>query len=200
MDLFRRNGINDGRYPVHGVISIFYRSTKRHGLQMKEMVPLFKKQQLIKCHLLKTSSDPEVRMSYEARTAKEKKLADPNSAVSKSVQNQWRPCVDLEKLLSEVKHNFMFGCGVRSRGLGSDTKLKKNVQKRPKKGLPLYSCWMRRLTSNGRHATQLAHFAESCKWDGIMGQDKPWRTAIYQSNDTLFQWTIEAVEDQCSSP
>jgi hypothetical protein len=80
---------------------------------MKGMVPFFKKQQLIKCHLLKTPSDPEVRMLYEARTIKGKELAksDPLASITK---NCWRPCVELEKLLSEGKHNSVFGCGVRS--------------------------------------------------------------------------------------
>ena len=50
------------------------------------------------------------------------------------------------------------------------------------------------------HTTQLAHFAEWCKWDGIMAHDKLWQTAIYDSSDTLFQWTIKAIEDQCPSP
>ena len=33
-----------------------------------------------------------------------------------------------------------------------------------------------------------------------MAQDKLWQTAIYDSSDTLFQWTIQAIEDQCPSP
>ena len=33
-----------------------------------------------------------------------------------------------------------------------------------------------------------------------MAQDKLWRAAIYQNDDTLFQWTIKAIEDQCPSP
>ena len=78
---------------------------------MKEMVPFFKKQQLIKCHLLKTSSDPKVRVLYEARTVNEKLLS---TSENKVVRNQWRPCVELEQLLSEVKNNSMFGCGLRA--------------------------------------------------------------------------------------
>ena len=79
---------------------------------MKEMVPFFKRQQLIKCHLLKTSSDPEVRMLYEARMANEKRLSKSENKVTR---NRWRPCLELEQLLSEVKHNSMFGCGLRAR-------------------------------------------------------------------------------------
>ena len=33
-----------------------------------------------------------------------------------------------------------------------------------------------------------------------MAQDKLWRAAIYEYSDTLFQWTIKAIEDQCPSP
>ena len=50
------------------------------------------------------------------------------------------------------------------------------------------------------HPTQLAHFADGCKWDGMMAQDKLWRAAMYEYSDTLFQWAIKAIEDQCPSP
>ena len=215
-------------YPKHGVVSIFYRSTKRFGLQMKEMMPFFKKQQLIKCHLLKTSSDQEVRMVYEARAANEKKLSKPISSkterfkaqfcqpvfqskaatriTSKIVQNRWRPCVELENLLSEVKYNSMFGCGVRAghdkRGLGCDPKLKKKKGSATAEERAAVLEILDEKIDEQRylHATQLAHFGEWCKWDGIMAQDKIWQAAIYDYNDTLFQWTIKAIEDQCPSP
>ena len=68
-------------------------------------------------------------MLYEAWTVHEKILS---TSENKVVRNQWRPCVELEQLLSEVKHNSMFGCGLRAhhgkRGLGQDTKLKKDEQ------------------------------------------------------------------------
>ena len=71
-------------------------------------------------------------MLYEARATKDKELAE-SDALANITKNCWRPCVELEKLLSEVKHDSMFGCGVRSgnasRGLGYDTKLKKKKSK-----------------------------------------------------------------------
>ena len=170
---------------------------------MKEMPPFFKKQQLIKCHLLKTSSDPEVRMLYEARTIKEKELAK-SGPLARNTKNCWRPCVELEKLLSEVKHNSMFGCGVRSgndsRGLGYDTKLQKKKSKQAAERATALEILDEKIDGlRYTHATRLAHFAEWCKWDEIMAQDKLWQTAIYDSSDTLFQWIIKAIEDQCPS-
>ena len=58
-------------YAKSGDPTAFYRSTEHHGWHMKEMVPFFKKMQLIRRHLLKYSSDPDVRLIYESRAKKE---------------------------------------------------------------------------------------------------------------------------------
>ena len=41
------------------------------GLGLKEMVSFFKKQQLLKCNLLKHSANPVVQKLYEARAKRE---------------------------------------------------------------------------------------------------------------------------------
>ena len=100
----------------------------------------------------------------------------------------------------------MFGCGLRAhfdtRGLGLDTQLKKKkTSAQAEERQSVLEILDERIDElRYLHATQVAHFAEWCKWDGIMAQDKLWRTAIYQHDDTLFQWTIKAIEDQCPSP
>ena len=100
----------------------------------------------------------------------------------------------------------MFGCGLRTghdtRGLGCDPKLKKKkaTANGEERATVLEILDERIDELHYLHATQLAHFGEWCKWDGIMAQDKLWQAAIHEHNDTLFQWTIKAIEDQCPSP
>ena len=107
-------------YAKAGDPSIFYRSARHHGWHMAEMVPHFKKMQLIKCHLLMTSSDPEVRQIYEARSTREHSHdgSHPKFAASLGqvhvpastnpvLHNAWKPCVELKQLVNEVKHKGM---------------------------------------------------------------------------------------------
>ena len=96
----------------------------------------------------------------------------------------------------------MFGCGVHAghdkRGLGCDPKLKKKKGSATAEERAAVLEILDEKIDEQRylHASQLAHFGEWCKWDGIMAQDKIWQAAIYDYNDTLFQWTIKAIKDQ----
>ena len=93
---------------------------------MKEMVPFYKKLQLIKCHLLKHSSDPEVRLIYEARAKFEHQCTLSKDPVKRG---QWRPTQALEPLINEAKHASKFLQNTRSksdtRGLGCGNNLLK---------------------------------------------------------------------------
>ena len=99
-------------YAKHGNATVFYRSVKH----MKGMVPFFKKMQLIKCLLLKTSSDADVCELYQARSKREKTAAQSSNPVAKGT---WRQTVELEPLLSEAKARKMI-CGAQTgtAGLG----------------------------------------------------------------------------------
>ena len=88
-------------YAKSGHPITFYRSTEHHGWHMKEMVPFYKRLQLIKCHLLKHSSDPEVRLIYEARAKFEHQCFLSNDPVKRG---QWRPTQALEAPIDAAKH------------------------------------------------------------------------------------------------
>ena len=80
------------------------------GARAKEMIPFFKKQQLLKCHLLKHSADPVVQKLDEARAKRELQQRQSKDPV---VKETWRPCVELESLLSEAVHCKRFtACGL----------------------------------------------------------------------------------------
>ena len=95
------------------------------------MVPFFKKQQLLKCHLLKHSADPVVQKLYEARAKREQQQSQSKKPV---VKKTWRPCVELESLLSEAVHCKRFTADCRgagdTRGLGfTRSKLRRDTPK-----------------------------------------------------------------------
>ena len=87
-------------YAKSGNPTIFYRHSHHYGLTMKEIAPFFQKQQLIKCHLLKTSSNVDVCDLYKARATRESKAKQSNNTV---MQRKWWPTVELEPLLTEAK-------------------------------------------------------------------------------------------------
>ena len=60
--------------------------------------------QLIKCHLLKTSSDADVCELDQAQSKREKMATLSSNPV---VKGTWRPTVELEPLLSEAKARRM---------------------------------------------------------------------------------------------
>jgi len=69
---------------------------------MKEMVSSFKKMQLVKCHLLKTSSDEDVKMLYEAWERREDAQCSPSNP-NPATRRQWQPTVELTRQLSHAK-------------------------------------------------------------------------------------------------
>ena len=70
------------------------------------MESYFKKMQLVQCHLLKTSSDEDVKRLYEAREMREKGLCKPASP-NPATRGQWQPTVELTWQLSNVKFQQM---------------------------------------------------------------------------------------------
>ena len=72
-----------------------------------ELAPLHKKQRLIRRHQLANSKDPRVRQihndlsEYQAQRDKRGSL--------KRGTNEWKECVEMDKLLAEVKTNKIKG-------------------------------------------------------------------------------------------
>ena len=87
-------------YPVHSPKELFYRSTDHHGWHMKQMVPFFEKMQLVKCHLLKTSGDEDVRLIYDSRRHREQSECLSSNPAQK---HKWQPTQDFDKRCKEVE-------------------------------------------------------------------------------------------------
>ena len=190
-------------YSVHGVKEVFYRTKKNHGWGMKEMVPYFKKMQLVKCHLLKTSSDKDVVTLYEAREKREKELCsetNPNPVT----RGQWQPTVELTKQLGAVKFEKMMK-GARSShnksGLGFGAKPVERLSSAAEERKAVLQALeaqeeQRRVNEHIR----LQHFSEWAKWDECMEKDRDWQRIIQEDNDALFKFEIAATEDQLPTP
>ena len=72
------------------------------------MEPLLKKMQMMKCHLLKTSSDEDVKMLYEARERREEALSSPANP-NLVTRGQWQPTVELTAEPTTVELNSGYG-------------------------------------------------------------------------------------------
>ena len=68
---------------------------------MKEMVTFFKKQQLIKCNMLKCSEDSDVRQLYEAKCQKE---YDTSISKTQMIRQVWRPTVEERTCAQAAAH------------------------------------------------------------------------------------------------
>ena len=190
-------------FPKSGVKEVFYRTKKNHGWGMKEMVPFFKKMQLVKCHLLKTSSDEDVKMLYEARERREEAQCSPSNP-SPVTRRQWQPTVELIRQLSNVKFEQMMK-GARSEnnksglGFGAKPVEKKTPSAEERQAvIKVFEAEEeeRRVTKN----RGLEHFADWTKWDGCMEQDRDWQRLIHEDDQALFRFEIAATEDQLPTP
>jgi hypothetical protein len=187
---------------VHSPKEIFYRSTEHHGWHMKQMVPFFKKMQLVKCHLLKTSGDEDVRLIYESRCHREQSEC---LSCNPALKHKWQPTQELDKLCKEVEWQKMLK-GSRAHtdrsGLGFNTmpkaKLSPDAMER-KMVLQLSE----KYTEEDRylHCLKLEHFCEWVKWDGVMAQDRNWNELIQrEGDDELFRFSLAATEDVLPTP
>lgn len=186
-------------YARCGNVSVFYRRGAHFGLAMKEMVPFFKKMQLVKCHLLKTSADDDVRALYRARSDCEHELQLSDDPVKRGT---WRPCVELEPLLSEAKHRKMLKgaqSGLGGVGLAPATR---------KKDTPLGEERAAMLKVFGDiieeerylHCLSKEHFSQWVMWDSVLETNHDWTESILAGGDDLFQFNLAATEDVLPTP
>ena len=185
-------------YAKHGNATVFYRSAEHFGLKMKEMVPFFKKMQLIKCHLLKTSSDADVCELYQARSKREKMATQSSNPV---VKGTWRPTVELEPLLSEAKARKMIrGAQTGTAGLGLAPSRRKQDSTAEERAEVLRA--FESITEHERyvHCLSLEHFAEWVKWDKVLCSEPQWTYWIMSGEDDLFRFNLAATEDVLPTP
>ena len=82
---------------------------------MRSVVGDFKKQQLIKRHQLSTSWDPVVSQIHQDVAALQQHR-------HKRHTNEWKVCVEMEKLLAEVKRGQIVGRPTDGEGIGFGVK------------------------------------------------------------------------------
>ena len=187
------------RYAKSGDVTVFYRRSDHFGLGMKQMVPFFKKMQLVKCHLLKTSADTDVKALYEAQSVQEHAQRNSNDPVQR---HAWKPCVELEPLLSEVRHRKMIkGAQAGTGGLGlAPAKCKKDTPAGEERASTLKVfeniCEEHRYV----HCLGKEHFSEWVKWDNVLETKHDWSRSILGYEEDLFQFNVAATEDVLPTP
>ena len=189
------------KYARCAPIQVFFRSPKKWGLGLKEMVPFFKKQQLLKCHLLKNSSDSDVRKLYEARADRGRQQSQSTCPVTKST---WRPCVEIDKLTGDAEYRIKFntatcrGAG-DTRGLGmghGHSKLTKDTPQAEERA-QILACFDEQAEQKRYlHCLRLEHDCEWVHWDDVLEQDRSWKDVLQLESDTLWRFAISANEDQ----
>jgi hypothetical protein len=186
-------------YAKTGNATVFYRRGVHFGLGMKEMVPFFKKMQLVKCHLLKTSTDDDVRTLYRARSEHEhslKQSADP------AMRHAWKPCVEMEPLLSEAKHRKMIkGAQSGTAGLGMAPAARKKDTKLGEERAEMLKVFEDRQEERRYlHGLNKEHFAAWVMWDSVLETNHDWTESIMAPEDDLFQFNLAATEDVLPTP
>ena len=91
-------------WPAEDWISIYiFRLREHFGMDIPELGPQHKTQHLIRRHQLANSKDPRVRQIHidfsEYQAGRDK------HSVLRRATNEWKECVEMDKLLAEVKTN-----------------------------------------------------------------------------------------------
>ena len=195
------------KYALRANRTVFYRSKKYYGLGMKEAGPYFKKLQLIRCHLLSTSEDPDVRAIYAGRQVVEANWKNYRGRYAGCVQKKWSPTAALPALIDEVTlypHSTTRRAGTAqgTQGLGL---LRSVMGKRDTKEARERADVMNLLSHLNdeerlNECRKSQYFCTWMKWDNIMDTDFDWRSAIMSQEDDLFRFKVAAIEDQAPTP
>ena len=171
---------------------------------MKQLQTFFKKMQLVRCHLLKTSSDDDVRLLYEAR---EKRERAEREGTDPCLKQKWQPTIEVDIHLKAVEFSKMLNLkGAQSsndtRGLGFGRVL----QKYDSPAAEEREAMLREFEAQEEEARfvkclTLQHACEWVKWDGLMEADRNWQELIMRDGDEdMFRFDMCATEDQLPTP
>ena len=192
-----------GGLPKSGDPSIFFRSKEHFGMGIAELAPLHKKQRLIRRHQLANSKDPRVRQihndlsEYQAQRDKRGSL--------KRGTNEWKECVEMDKLLAEVKTNKIKGSAQTNRaGLGyGPSKHKRRIPSGPKGEREQMLRVFTEIEEEARIVralTQKKHFSEWLKWQCALAVDLSWQQLLHKQSDSFLRFLLNSIEDSLPTP
>ena len=216
-----KKGVN---YSRSGNPTVFYRSKKNFGWNMKEIVTFFKKQQLIKCNMLKCSEDSDVRQLYEARCQKE---YDASISKTQMIRQVWRPTVEERTCAQAAAHKKSvsskkaFASDVRTPKTESDgciqfhrggvLEMEEDIKmdegshqftpgvdtKKEDRADMLAEFEEYAESKRYMHCLELAQFAEGREWDRVMEQDRDWNKLIQPRDDTILSFSLGQLKIRC---
>ena len=153
--------------------NIFYRRREHFGLQWTNLAVQHKKCQLIKCHLIKHSSDAVLRETYQIRENRFSKKSDI-----------WRPTQELNHIEDQVNFEVKFKTGpdqayVKHQGLGSGKSTRKvHLSKREHRQQVSAVVSRRQEEEMRAHTVSLGMQGKWTEWDGCSPVILSWKTLI----------------------
>ncbi|MFN9115490.1 MAG: reverse transcriptase domain-containing protein, partial [Bacteroidota bacterium] len=169
--------------------SIFYRTKSHFGLHLKQVSCMTKKLQVVKMHLLKYSTDPNIRAIYALKLARDKALGS----------GKWTATVELEKAERAVELDRMAARGQSSRqGLGLNTLPPRSTAKDHRQAAILFlesEFERERLVEDSKLEMQ----ADWMKWQHLMNHDLSWKKILYHQGENLLKFLLNATTNTCAT-
>jgi len=174
--------------PPSAAVDILYLARAKLGLQAHNMVVLYKRMQITRLHLLKSSRDPEVRRLYERLRDKER-----------DHRLKWSATAELEHHSAFLINQQQLNEQVRSRGcLGY--KRRSTVEPRPAStSTARERKAISELVATAADDERLAHLrtlqmqGQWSRWDAVASQDLSWRRMFAASiSDEVLKFVVNA--------
>jgi hypothetical protein len=171
-------------------VGVLFRNRRNYGLGLTSVVVHFERMQLIRCALLKNSSDPKVQAVYqqmEARHTLEKNRI-------------WRPTRQMSSVESRVTLSLRFPRVEGRQGLGAGVyNPNPSLEQRRRLGLDA-------VTANAQeahlvHAQELAQQGVWLQWrESTVPFDLSWRNLIYGPGPHLVKFVLNASVNSVRTP
>lgn len=165
---------------------VLYVTREHHGFQLQNMVTFFKRLQLVRLHLLKTSADPQVRLLYNRLREK-----------VRDRRRKFDPVETLELREATVLNQLALNEQIRHRsGVGSNPKRDQNAQADKPAAVRRQIV---ELESKASNETRLAHLRTLemqglwSRWDNVMQQDLKWRSMFAGAiSDAVLRFVVNS--------
>jgi hypothetical protein len=190
--------------------SVLYRSKKNAGMGLKEATVEHKRQRLIRRHQLATSKDPRVRAIHD-------QFAELQLGRHKQGTNEWKECMEMEKLRAEVKTGKIVGAPSEGAGIGFRGRrrcrpkaLDKHKAEREEmlrvfseiiEQERLVKIMSKPLVASDAHPFEKEgnYFCGWLKWEAAQAVDLSWGRVL-QKQDSFLKFVLNSTQDSLPTP
>ena len=172
--------------------SVLFRSNEHFGLNLKDLVEMWRQTRVVKWHIMKYAKDPQTRKVYDHRLG-----LDQKGHIGKG--NITSPALTIERIERSLDFERIIGAGQLGRtGLG--------FQRVSKKLRPREHIVARMKQEAEENRMVLLHdYQMQTNWlhwglDGMMKKDLSWQAMLYQYSQRLLKFLINAQSNTLPSP